>query len=157
MNLEQIEKLNELKDKGMITEEEFQQGKAQAMGATPAPRVPSKEEEVRTYAMIIHLTQFSSFVVPFFGWVVPLILWLVRRDDPYIDNHGKVVFNWVISSFIYFIVCLILFLVVIGVFLLGALIICSIIFTIMGAINAKDGITKNYPLAIPFFSIDARA
>ncbi len=156
MNLEQIEKLNELRERGLITDEEFQRGKTEALGggrqpsASPRPRA----EEVRSYAMILHLTQFTSFVVPFFGWVVPLILWMVRRDDPYIDNHGKVVFNWVISSFIYFLLCLVLILAVVGIFLMVGLFICSIVFTVMGAINASNGVTRNYPMAIPFFNVD---
>ena len=40
MNLEQIEKLNELKEKGMITEEEFQRAKEKILAGeavSPAP------------------------------------------------------------------------------------------------------------------------
>ena len=35
MNLEQIEKLNELKEKGLITEEEFQRAKERILASEP--------------------------------------------------------------------------------------------------------------------------
>lgn len=154
MELENIEKLEELRKKGLITEEEFQQAKTKALGSQPPAVKDPTSMDSPSYAMLMHLTQFTSFLVPFFGWIVPLALWMVRKDDPYVDNHGKVIFNWVISSFIYFVVCFILLVIVIGAFLMVALFICSIIFTILGAINAKNGVTRNYPLAIAFFSVD---
>ena len=88
------------------------------------------------------------------GWVVPLIMWLTKKDDDYIDQQGRVIFNWIISAFIYTIGCIILMVIVVGVFLLMALIVCSIIFTVMGAINAKDGVIRNYPMSIRFMAVN---
>jgi len=33
------------------------------------------------------------------------------------------------------------------------LVIVSIVFTVMGAVRAKDGIIREYPMSIPFFSV----
>lgn len=153
MDLEQIEKLNELKEKGLITEVEYQEAKARILGQ-PSTQPVQYVSNNRDFAMLIHLAQFCSWLFPFLGMVVPLVMWQTRKEDPYIDQQGKVVMNWVFSSFIYAIVSLLLCFIVIGVPLLIALIICSIVFTIMGAIDATKGIVKNYPLTIKFFAVE---
>lgn len=154
MDLEKIEKLNELKEKGAITEEEYQKAKAEALESKPSSSLDFSNMDNKTYSMIMHLAQLCCFIVPVLGWVVPLVMWLTKKGDIYIDQQGRVVANWIISAFIYGIVCVILMIVLIGIVLIWVLIICSIIFTIMGAINAKDGVIRNYPLAIRFFSVD---
>lgn len=168
MNLEQIEKLNELKEKGMITEDEFQRAKekilaGETVNAAPetaphvAPVVASKPIEIKTnnfdYAMIMHFTQFASWLIPFLGIIIPLVMWQSRKEDPYIDQQGKVVMNWLFSSIIYGFVSIILCFILIGFVLLVALFICSVVFTIIGAINANKGVVKNYPLSIKFFDV----
>jgi uncharacterized protein len=169
MNLEQIEKLNELKEKGMITEEEFLRAKekilaGETVNATPevaphtAPVSAPKPIEIKTnnfdYAMMMHLAQFASILIPLLGLIIPLVMWQSRKnDDDYIDQQGKVVMNWALSSLIYAVVSWILVFVLIGFVLLFALFICSIIFIIMGSINANKGVVKNYPLSIRFFDV----
>jgi uncharacterized protein len=168
MNLEQIEKLNELKEKGMITEEEFQRAKEKILAgeavSTPeaapqvAPVSTPRPIEIKTnnfdYAMMMHLAQFASILIPLLGLVIPLVMWQSRKnDDDYIDQQGKVVMNWALSSLIYAVVSWILVFVLIGFVLLFALFICSIIFIIMGSINANKGVVKNYPLSISFFQV----
>jgi uncharacterized Tic20 family protein len=154
MDLDKIEKLNELKEKGIITEEEFQKGKAQALEDKPVQSFDLSNMDSRNYSMIMHFSQFCCIFLPVLGWVVPLIMWLTKKDDDYIDQQGRVIFNWIISAFIYTIGCIILMVIVVGVFLLMALIVCSIIFTVMGAINAKDGVIRNYPMAIRFMAVN---
>lgn len=155
MDLEKIEKLNELREKGIITEEEFQKAKAQALeGDKPGKSIDLNNMDSRSYSMLMHFAQFCCFILPVLGWVVPLVMWLVKKDDDYIDQQGRVVLNWIISAVIYSVICIVLMIIVIGAFLFLGLIICSIIFTIMGAINAKDGVIRNYPMAIRFFSVN---
>ncbi len=153
MDLEQIEKLNELKEKGLISEEEYQAAKAKILGQPDSQPVQYLSSN-RDYAMLIHLAQFCSWLVPLLGMVVPLVMWQTRKEDPYIDQQGKVVMNWVFSSFIYALVSGLLCIILIGIPLLIALIICSIVFTIIGAIDANKGIIKNYPLTIKFFAVN---
>jgi len=167
MNLEQIEKLNELKEKGMITEEEFQIAKAkilagEAVDVTPeaiaVPASAAKPIVIKTnnydYTMMMHLAQFASFLIPLLGLIIPLVMWQSRKnDDDYIDQQGKVVMNWALSSLIYAVVSWILVFILIGFVMLFALFVCSIIFIIMGSINANKGVVKNYPLSIRFFDV----
>jgi uncharacterized Tic20 family protein len=155
MDLDQIEKLNDLKQKGLLSEEEFQQAKARILNGQPEAAQPQTVVSTNNYdyALILHLTQFCSWLFPFLGLVVPLILWQSKKDDPYINEQGKVVMNWLFSSLIYAVVSIILCFVVIGIFMLLALAVCSIVFTIMGAMDANKGVIKNYPMAIKFFDV----
>ena len=105
-----------------------------------------------TYCMLIHLSQFSTFIVPLFGIIVPILLWLLNKDkNPMVDQHGKIVLNWMLSVIIYTIASILLTIVVIGIIPLIALVITGIVFPIIGAIKANDGIVWKYPLSIPFF------
>lgn len=160
MDLDQIEKLNELKQKGLISEEEYQQAKERILGAQPQPKAvePQPHTIMQTnnydYALVLHLTQFCSWLFPLLGIIVPLIMWQTKKEDPYIDAQGKVVMNWVFSSIIYCVVAIILCFILIGFPLLVLLFICSVVFTIMGAMDANKGIIKNYPMAIKFFAVN---
>ncbi|MDO3386891.1 DUF4870 domain-containing protein [Gilvimarinus sp. SDUM040013] len=153
MDLEKIEKLNELKEKGMITQEEYDKAKTKALGGD-VPATASVDMDNRTYSMLMHFAQLCGYLLLMCGWIAPLVMWLIRRDDPYINEQGKVVFNWIISSFIYFMICFVLWLIFIGIFLTIALGVISIIFTVIGAIRAKDGVIQNYPMSISFFTVD---
>ena len=161
MNLEQIEKLHELKEKGLITEEEFQRAKERILASEtvvmPVVGEP-KPIEIKTnnydYALVMHLSQFASWMIPVLGIIAPLVLWLSRREDPYIDQQGKVIMNWICSSLIYAAIAGVLCLLLIGFLLFGVLAILSLIFIITGAMNANKGIIKNYPLAIRFFTVE---
>jgi uncharacterized Tic20 family protein len=159
MDLDQIEKLNDLKQKGLISEEEYQQAKERILGAQPQQSSAATQPHTimqtnnYDYAMVLHLTQFCSWLFPFLGLIVPLIMWQSKKEDAYVDEQGKVVMNWVFSSLIYCLVSLILCFIVVGFFLLAILFICSIVFTIMGAMDANKGIIKNYPMSIKFFDV----
>ena len=110
---------------------------------------PTTEE--KQYAMFIHFAQFAGLIVPLFGWLLPLILWQTKKNtSAYIDKHGKIVMNWIISSVIYAIISGILCLIFIGVLLLIALGICSLFFIIIGALKANNGETWPYPLSFTF-------
>ncbi len=107
--------------------------------------------ELNQFCMLMHLSQFSSFIIPLGGLILPIIMWSTNKEkSEIIDEHGKNILNWIISSFIYAIVSVILMFVLIGFIAIFAVIICSLIFTIIGAIKANDGIVYKYPLSITF-------
>lgn len=83
---------------------------------------------------------------------MPIVMWATNKDRfPEVDRQGKVVLNWIISSVIYGAVCFILTFIFIGILLLIALGVCSLVFIIMGAIKANEGVVWPYPLSIKFF------
>lgn len=155
MDLERIEKLAELRDKGLISEEEYAAEKAKVFrsGDSQSPAKLAGDMDNRTYSMLLHFSQFCNFLVPFLGLIVPVALWLTRREDPYVDQQGRVVMNWILSSLIYFAICIVLTFIVVGAFLLVGLGILSIVFTVMGAIRAKDGVIRDYPMSISFLKV----
>ena len=116
----------------------------------------SKDE--RTWGMLSHLSALVGyFVIPFGNIIAPLVVWLVKKDESqFVADQAKESLNFQISLIIYAIVgsviCLILTLVVIGIFLwiaLGAaLYIGGIVLTIVGAIRANEGQAYRYPWTI---------
>lgn len=105
----------------------------------------------RTYAMFCHLGALSGFVVPFGNIIVPLVLWLVKKDSsPFIDFNGRESLNFQISMLIYSLVSAVLILVVIGLFLLAGLWIFNLVIVIIAGVRAENGEQFRYPLTIRF-------
>lgn len=109
--------------------------------------------EENTFLLLMHLSQLANFVVPIAGLVLPIVMWATNKElSSKIDNHGKVIFNWMISCFIYFVICFILMFVFIGFFAAVALAIVNIVFIIIAAVKANEGgEIWPYPLSIKFF------
>lgn len=48
-------------------------------------------ESEKQYAMFIHLSQLAGSIVVGLGWILPLVLWLTKKDSSeYIDANGKI-------------------------------------------------------------------
>ena len=110
------------------------------------------DKDTNTWAIIMHLSLLAGFLIPFAGLIAPLAIYLIKKNDlPGLVPHGHVVFNWIISVIIYAVVGVVLTIVLIGVPILIALGIISIIFPIIGAIKASDGMVWRYPLSIEIF------
>ncbi|MBT3468846.1 MAG: DUF4870 domain-containing protein [Opitutae bacterium] len=106
--------------------------------------------------MFIHLSQFCNYPVPILGLIVPLILWLMKKDESaLIDLHGKIVLNWIITEFILVIGFVILSFFIIGIPLLLALLVVGFVFPILGAVKAQNGETWPYPFSFVFLKLDA--
>jgi len=110
-------------------------------------------QEARQWAMFLHFSVFLGYVAPLAGFIAPIVIWQLKKDQlPWVDEHGKIVTNWILSSLIWWIVSGILCLVAIGIPLLAAMGIVSVIFPLIGGIKANNGETWTYPLSIRFFS-----
>jgi uncharacterized Tic20 family protein len=159
MNIsEEIEKLSKQKADGLLSEHEFAQAKAKLIadseGASPPGAISTSGKppvDVNQWSMFIHLSQLTSMLMPGAGLILPIVLWQVKKDEsPIIDQHGKNVTNWVISSAIYFAVSAVLVFALIGILLLPVIALLSLIFSIVGGLKAKDGEVWKYPLTINF-------
>ena len=105
------------------------------------------DKECRNWAMILHFSLLAGYIVPLAGLVAPIIIWQIKKDElPGIDAHGKVVVNWLISAFIYAVIFTALIIVIIGIPLLIALGLLSIIYPIIGGVKANEGKLWKYPL-----------
>lgn len=111
------------------------------------------DSEARQWATFLHLSLLAGLLIPGAGFVLPIVLWQIKKNElPGIDAHGKVVVNWLISALIYGAVFGLLCIVLIGIPLLGVLGLVSVIFPIIGAIRANEGVLWTYPLSIRVFS-----
>lgn len=71
------------------------------------PKQPVTAKDT-SYASIIHLSSFVGFLIPFGGTLAPLILWLSRRkEDAFVDKHGKACLNFEVSLLLYFTIIMI--------------------------------------------------
>ncbi len=151
---DELTRLAELRDRGVLSDEEFTKAKAEALEGKPptfgqqmGQSVSSFSSDVANLTLVMHLGQ----LIPGPGWLVPLILWLIKKDEsPAIDAHGKVILNWVMSEVIYLFAAGLLIIVGLGVFLMPVIILLGLIFPIIGALKAKDGELWPYPMSIEF-------
>jgi uncharacterized Tic20 family protein len=102
--------------------------------------------------VITHLSQLLDFVTGIGGFIVPLVLWLTKKDEIYgMDAHGKAILNFRISMFIYLLLCIPL-IIVFGLGILGLIVIgiFYLIFPIINAIKVSNNQEPNYPFSIKF-------
>lgn len=111
------------------------------------------DQETRQWATFLHLSLLAGVLVPGAGFVLPIVLWQIKKNElPGIDAHGKVVANWIISALIYGVIGGMLVFVLVGLPLLGILGLLTLIFPIIGAIKANEGELWVYPLSLKVFS-----
>ena len=151
---DELKKLVELNQSGALSEHEFDKAKAKLLGsqqtqASPVVAPTEREQQVKQWALFLHLSQLAGILLPLAGLIAPIVLWQVKKEAfPELDAHGKVIANWIISVLIYGFVCFLLTFVLIGVPLLVVLSFLSIIFPVIGAIKANNGELWHYPLSL---------
>ncbi|MEO5958713.1 MAG: DUF4870 domain-containing protein [Opitutaceae bacterium] len=83
------------------------------------------------------------------GLVLPFIVWLVKKnEDDLVAAHAKEALNFHLSTLIYVLCCIPLIFVVIGIPLMLAIGIGSLVLAIIAAVKASDGVMYRYPLTI---------
>ncbi len=123
---------------------------------TGAPLSP-EDIKARQWGMIIHLSIMAGYLVPFAGFVVPVLLWqLIKHEHALLDAHGKNVANWLLSLLVYAAVAWMMIFTLIGMVIgipaLLLLALLNVVFAIVGGIKANDGVVWAYPFTIRFFS-----
>jgi uncharacterized Tic20 family protein len=113
--------------------------------------IPTEPWE-RTYAMWVHLTTAFSPVAFPLTIVAAVILWSIQKDrSSYIDDHGKEVLNFQLSTVIYYLACMpLIFVLGLGVVLMVALSVVAIIGIVLGAVAAFRGEFFRYPICLRF-------
>lgn len=109
-----------------------------------------QEQQERLWGMFCHLSALAGFLgIPFGSILGPLIIWLIKRNDySFVDEQGKESLNFQISMTIYGIVSALLILVVVGIFLLIALVVFELVMIIIASVKASNGEYFRYPLTI---------
>ena len=109
----------------------------------------SVDEEIRTTAVVAHLSTFAGLVVPFGSVIGPLAVWLTRRDrDPFIDQAGREALNFGITIAIYGSVLVVAALMLVGIPLLMVGVIAWVVLASLAAVKASQGQAYRYPLTL---------
>jgi uncharacterized protein len=157
---DELEKLKALHDTGELSDVEYAAAKERLLKSTERGDLTfggSNDRllglDVKTYIILMHLSQYAGLLVPFAGLIVPVGLWLYARDsEPAVDAHGKEILNWMISFVVYVICSAFLILLLIGLPLMAVVILLDLIFPIVAAVAASEGRLYRYPFTIRFFS-----
>ncbi|ANQ52338.1 DUF4870 domain-containing protein [Flammeovirga yaeyamensis] len=107
--------------------------------------------EENQFCALMHIAQFASYVVPVAGIALPIIMWALNKDQSEkIDVQGKHIVNWIISSYLYYIIFGLLSIVLIGIPFVIAVGILSVVCAIIGAVKSREGEVYEYPFTIDF-------
>ena len=104
--------------------------------------VKSKKEE-KTLSILAHVLGIVA------GFIPSLVIFLFAEDG-YTKKNSMNALNWQISLVIYMVASVFLMILLVGFFLVPALYILNIIFSIIAAVRAKEGRVWEYPLTIKF-------
>lgn len=117
---------------------------------------PSSEQQ--TWRVLAHASAFVQLLgIP--SVIGPLVIWLVRRDDPMVEPHARAALNFQLSLLIYFLVgggvAVIAFLTIIGIgvalliaAVLFVLFILELVFALMATLAASRGEFYVYPMSL---------
>ncbi len=122
------------------------------MSDIESPQIPSDDApsaQARQWGLFTHLSSLAGLIVPFGNILGPLILWQVKKAEfPFVDDQGKEAVNFNITMAIASIVAAILTVVLIGFLLLPVIVIAWLIFTVIAAMKANEGVAYRYPLTL---------
>lgn len=117
---------------------------------------PAATSDQQTWRVLAHASAFVQLVgIP--SVVGPLVIWLIRREDPVVEPHAREALNFQLSLLIYFIGGVILGLLaaltIVGLVLTAVIVIALILlfllellFALLGTIAASKGEMYRYPL-----------
>src|SRR4051794_40770711 len=107
---------------------------------------PLRPDEERTWAIVGHLV---PLVLTGLGFLAPLIIWLVFRGrGPYLENQAKESLNFQLTLLIAYVVGGVLSVIGIGLIILLAAWIVSLVFGIMAAVAVSKYEWYRYPVSI---------
>ena len=114
----------------------------------------AQERAARDWAMAVHLSALVGLLGNGIGFVLgPLVVWLWKRDDyEFVREQGLEALNFQITMFISALAALFLIVTIIGV-VIGILLliltgILAVVYPIVAAAQAKQGVHYRYPFSI---------
>ncbi len=113
-------------------------GSGQIDGSTP---------EERQWSMICHISAMLMYVTVIGGFIAPLVIWLLKREEmPLVNDQGKETLNFQITILLALVASVILMLVLIGWLLFWGVLLFHFIATIVAAVKSSEGVRYRYPL-----------
>jgi len=124
--------------------------------AIPPAGPHNARDDSQSYALAAHLSALLSLVVgfPFIG---PLVVYLVKKDDPFVRRHAAEALNFNLSIMLYAVilgvVTVILLFLVVGLLLIPLFAVLGLVWivcTCIAATKAGRGEEYRYPMTIRF-------
>lgn len=123
----------------------------------PVSPLGSPSQEERQWALFAHLSALlGALITGGIGlFVGPLVIWLIKKDTmPFVDDQGKEALNFNITMAILGVALIVLTVITLGIGVLLtipvglAASIAWLVFTIIAAIKASEGVSYRYPLTL---------
>ncbi len=112
----------------------------------PAAYGPISKDDT-TMAVLVHVGGALA------GFLVPLIIYLIKKDEsPFVRHHGAEALNFHITTYIAGLISFVLVFVIIGFFMMLALIVAFWVLTIIAAVAANRGEYYRYPVNLRIFT-----
>ena len=109
------------------------------LGTDESPLVPPTSDE-KTMALLSHVLTFL------FPLLAPLIIYLIKKDESkFVAEHAKESLNFQITAAIVFII---LFITIIGIFLLWIVGILVLVLVIVATVKASESKLYRYPFTL---------
>ena len=117
----------------------------------PGPQPPSytPTADDRTWGMIAHLSGIVASLLGGLSFLGPLIVWLIKKDQsPFVADQGKEALNFQIAVTIAMLISAVTIMVCVGFVLIPVVFIGSIVFSVIGGLEANKGVYYRYPYTI---------
>jgi uncharacterized Tic20 family protein len=111
--------------------------------------LPTYSSSDRLWSIFCHLSFLLGLGV--ISFVFPLAVYLaMKRDSPFVAHHAREALNFHLSLLLYVLLCVPLFLIIVGGVLVGAVMIFGLVCSIIAAVHCSNGVYYRYPLTIHF-------
>ncbi|WP_394749246.1 DUF4870 domain-containing protein [Spongiimicrobium salis] len=114
---------------------------------------PKEETIQKKWLLLLHGSPFIGFAIPLANILIPLFLWIHKREDnPIYARHGRIIINFQISMTIMYVLSLIALVTIEkwGFLFFILVIPCSISIMLFNIIKVTNSLKCSYPLAFPF-------
>jgi len=107
-----------------------------------------------TFSMLTHLSPFAGYVIPFGNIIAPLIMWQVKKDNPFLESVGREALNFQITVMLAILACVVGSIATLGIGLIvlgpmmGLIAIADIVFIVIAAIEANKGNAYRFPICL---------
>jgi uncharacterized Tic20 family protein len=125
---------------------------ASVPGFNPPPVVEAQTQQSssdRLWSVFCHLSYFVGFAL--LSFIFPLVVYLVMRfESAYATHHAREALNFHLSLLVYFIFCIPLCLILVGIPMMILVGLTGVVCSIVAAVKASKGVYYEYPFSIRF-------